>query len=365
VAGLFAEVRALPPVVYESDQWQVLQALTTLLPRAVAELWLVFKEVGQSDFVEVSLAAGRALGEVDAPTDLLLHLDSRIRHILVDEFQDTSWGQFLLLKKLTSGWQQGDGRSLFLVGDPMQSIYRFREAEVGLYLQARHHGIDQLQLEPLYLTANFRSQAGIVDWVNGVFPALFPDREDEALGGVTYAPSVAAHEAMAVQAVTCHAMASRDDRAEALRVVELVHQARRDDPQGSVAVLVRARSHLQEILRAFHQAGLRFRAQEIDPLAGRPVARDLLALTRALLHPSDRIAHLAVLRAPWCGLCLDDLHALAGETPDATLTELLRQPKRLLQLSEDGRIRLARVTNVLSQVATQRGRTSLRAMMPV
>jgi ATP-dependent exoDNAse (exonuclease V) beta subunit len=363
VAGLFAEVRALPPVVYESDQWQVLQALTTLLPRAVAELWLVFKEVGQSDFVEVSLAAGRALGEVDAPTDLLLHLDSRIRHILVDEFQDTSWGQFLLLKKLTSGWQQGDGRSLFLVGDPMQSIYRFREAEVGLYLQARHHGIDQLQLEPLYLTANFRSQAGIVDWVNGVFPALFPDREDEALGGVTYAPSVAAHEAMAVQAVTCHAMASRDDRAEALRVVELVHQARRDDPQGSVAVLVRARSHLQEILRAFHQAGLRFRAQEIDPLAGRPVARDLLALTRALLHPSDRIAHLAVLRAPWCGLCLDDLHALAGETPDATLTELLRQPKRLLQLSEDGRIRLARVTNVLSQVATQRGRTSLRALV--
>ena len=217
VATLFAEVRALPPVVYKPEQWQVLQALTTLLPRAVAELWLVFKEGGQSDFVEVALAAGRALGDVDAPTDLLLHLDSRIRHILVDEFQDTSWGQFLLLKKLTSGWQQGDGRSLFLVGDPMQSIYRFREAEVGLYLQARHHGIDQLHLEPLYLTTNFRSQAGIVDWVNGVFPGLFPDREDEALGGVTYAPSVAARECLDMRAVVCHAMANRDDRAEALQ----------------------------------------------------------------------------------------------------------------------------------------------------
>lgn len=363
IAELFAEVRALPPVVYEPDQWQVLQALTTLLPRAVAELWLVFKEGGQSDFVEVALAAGRALGEVDAPTDLLLHLDSRIRHILVDEFQDTSWGQFLLLKKLTSGWQQGDGRSLFLVGDPMQSIYRFREAEVGLYLQARHNGIDQLRLQPLYLTTNFRSQAGIVDWVNSVFPELFPDREDEALGGVTYAPSVAARESLDVEAVTCHAMAGRDDRAEALHVVALVRQAQQDDPQGSVAVLVRARSHLHEILHAFREAGLRFRAQEIDPLAGRPVARDLLALTRALLHPSDRIAHLAVLRAPWCGLSLDDLHVLCGETPDATLAELLRQPKRLLQLSEDGRTRLTRVMTVLNQVASQRGRMSLRMLV--
>ncbi len=363
IAELFAEVRTLPPVVYEPEQWQVLQALMTLLPRAVAELWLVFKEGGQSDFVEVALAAGRALGEVDAPTDLLLHLDSRIRHILVDEFQDTSWGQFLLLKKLTSGWQQGDGRSLFLVGDPMQSIYRFREAEVGLYLRARHHGIDQLRLQPLYLTTNFRSQAGIVDWVNGIFPDLFPDREDETLGGVTYAPSVAARESLHVEAVTCHAMTSRDDRAEALQVLALVRQAQQDDPQGSVAILVRARSHLREILRAFREAGLRFRAQEIDPLAGRPVARDLLALTRALLHPSDRIAHLAVLRAPWCGLSLEDLHVLCGETPDATLAELLRQPKRLLQLSEDGRIRLARVTTVLNQVASQRGRTTLRAMV--
>ncbi len=363
VAALFAEVRALPPVVYKPEQWQVLQALTTLLPRAVAELWLVFKEGGQSDFVEVALAAGRALGDVDAPTDLLLHLDSRIRHILVDEFQDTSWGQFLLLKKLTSGWQQGDGRSLFLVGDPMQSIYRFREAEVGLYLQARHHGIDQLHLEPLYLTTNFRSQAGIVDWVNGVFPGLFPDREDQALGGVTYAPSVAARECLDMRAVVCHAMANRDDRAEAWQVVELVRQARRDDPQGSVAVLVRARSHLKEILRAFHEAGLRFRAQEIDPLAGRPVARDLLALTRALLHPSDRIAHLAVLRAPWCGLSLEDLHVLCGDMPDATLTELLRQPKRLHRLSGDGLKRLTRVTAVLNQVATQRGRTSLRSLV--
>ncbi len=363
VVALFDEVRSLPPVVYETEQWQVLQALVTLLPRAVAELWLVFKERGQCDFVQVALSAGQALGDVDAPTDLLLHLDSRIRHILVDEFQDTSWGQFLLLKKLIAGWQQGDGRSLFLVGDPMQSIYRFREAEVGLYLQARHQGIDQLHLAPLYLTTNFRSQAGIVDWVNQVFPSLFPDREDEALGGVTYAPSVAARAPLENPAVTCHPIVGRDDRMEAAQVVELVRQAKLEDPQGNVAVLVRARPHLKEILAAFRVAGLRFRAQEIDSLAERPVARDLLALTRALLHPGDRIAHLAVLRAPWCGLSLVDLHVISGETPNVTMAELLRQPQRLMGLSSDGRTRLERVSAVLNQSIAQRGRVSLRVLV--
>jgi ATP-dependent exoDNAse (exonuclease V) beta subunit len=363
VVALFDEVRSLPPVVYETEQWQVLQALVTLLPRAVAELWLVFKERGQCDFVQVALSAGQALGNVDAPTDLLLHLDSRIRHILVDEFQDTSWGQFLLLKKLTAGWQVGDGRSLFLVGDPMQSIYRFREAEVGLYLQARQQGIDQLCLDPLYLTTNFRSQAGIVAWVNRVFPTLFPACEDEALGGVAYAPSVAARNALGDQAVVFHPSIGRDDRGEAAQLVELVRQAQREDPQGSVAVLVRARTHLKEILPAFRAAGLRFRAQEIDSLAERPVARDLLALTRALLHPADRVAHLAVLRAPWCGLSLEDLHVLSGETPDVTMTELLRQPQRLMGLSSDGHKRLERVSVVLNQTMARRGRVSLRVLV--
>lgn len=357
---LFKEVRSLPPVLYEEGQWRVLQALTTLLPRAVAELWLVFKHRGQCDYVQVALAASEALGGEQEPSELLLRLDSRIRHILVDEFQDTSFGQFLLLQKLTEGWLGGDGRTLFLVGDPMQSIYRFREAEVGLYLQARQQGIGSLRLETLTLSANFRSQGGIVSWINQVFPDLFPEREDAVLGGVVYAPSIAAREALAAPAVVCHPAIGRDDEAEALKVVELVRQAREEDPQGSVAVLVRARSHLTEILTAFRTAGLRFKAQDIDPLGTRPVARDLQALTRALLHPADRVATLAILRAPWCGLSLTDLHALFGAAPDLSLTELIRQPRRLLNLSESGRKNLERLLGVFRHSLSQRGRISLR-----
>src|SRR3546814_15819259 len=93
------------------------------------------------DLAEVAARAVAAFGSDDAPTELALAFDYRIQHLLVDEFQDTSGTQSELLKRLTSGWQAGDSRTLFVVGDPMQSIYRFREAEVGLYLRARRFGI--------------------------------------------------------------------------------------------------------------------------------------------------------------------------------------------------------------------------------
>ncbi len=360
---LLQAVRGLPPVVYDDAQWSILQSLVSLLPRAVAELWLVFRETGQTDFIEVAQAAGRAFGEDERPTDLQLHLDSRIRHILVDEFQDTSWGQFLLLEKLTAGWQTGDGRTLFLVGDPMQSIYRFREAEVGLFLRARRLGIGSLSLIPLELSANFRSQAGIVDWVNWSFPQLFPHRENEALGGVCYAQSSAVRESLQGEAVVIHPFVERDDAAEAGRVAELVNRARGEDPQGTVAILVRARSHLPAILRALRAAGLKYLAQEIDPLAERPVALDLLALTRALLHPGDRIAQLALLRAPWCGLSLADLHLLCGDAPGSTVQDLLRRPARLVVLSPEGRQRAGQVLSVLETVLPQRGKMPLRQLV--
>src|SRR5205085_125802 len=149
-----------------------------LLPRAAAHLKVVFAERGETDFTEVAQGAVRALGSPESPTDLLLALDTRLKHVLVDEYQDTSWSQYELLRCLTSGWEKGDGRTLFLVGDPMQSIYRFREAKLALFLRVWESGKlavapaeggvvpaeAGIPLERLTLTTNFRSQAGLVDW---------------------------------------------------------------------------------------------------------------------------------------------------------------------------------------------------------
>ncbi|HMH19882.1 MAG TPA: UvrD-helicase domain-containing protein, partial [Burkholderiales bacterium] len=129
IPGMREALRALynmPPAQYDDRQWEALEAILALLKPAVAQLKVLFGERGQADFTEFAHGALEALGSVDDPSDLLLSLDQKISHVLVDEFQDTSLSQFELLTKLTSGWQEGDGRTLFLVGDPMQSIYRFR-----------------------------------------------------------------------------------------------------------------------------------------------------------------------------------------------------------------------------------------------
>src|SRR5258705_443422 len=295
----------MPPAEYDDRQWEALEAILALLKPAVAHLKVLFGERGQADFTEFAHGALEALGSVDDPSDLLLSLDQKISHILVDEFQDTSLSQFELLTKLTSGWQEGDGRTLFLVGDPMQSIYRFREAEVSLFLNIKHTGLGSLKLEPLTLTTNFRSQQNLVAWFNESFSRVLPAAEDEAAGAVPYSPATAHHPALSGPAVSWHAFYDREE--EARRVVSLVESS-----PGKKAILVRNRAHLDEIVPALKDAGVRFRAVEIERLGEKQVVQDLYALTRALSHLGDRVAALAILRAPWCGLLLEDLLLLVS-----------------------------------------------------
>ncbi len=360
LAGRLHGLRGLPPVRYDPAQWRVLGALLEMLPMAAAQLEVVFRERGQVDFTQVSQAALRALGRSEQPTDLALRLDYRLRHLLVDEFQDTSSGQHQLLAALTAGWEPGDGRTLFVVGDPMQSIYRFREADVGLFIRCRSVGLGPVPLVPLRLTANFRSQAALVDWVNRTFGRLLPATDDMGAGAVAYAESRPLRADLDGPAVSFHPFLGRDPAAEASRVVELVCSARESSPEGTVAVLVRSRSHLTTIMPAMRRAGLPFQAMEIERLSDRQLVLDLVALTRALLHLGDRVAWLAVLRAPWCGLSLADLYALAGTDHHRTIYELMMDPLLTRGVSRDGRLRLGRVSEVLQQSLAERGRLSLR-----
>jgi ATP-dependent helicase/nuclease subunit A len=356
-----ALLRELPPHQYTNGEWETLRALIQLLLIASAHLELVFSEQGQVDFPALVQAATRALGEPEAPTDLALALDYRIRHLLVDEFQDTSFNQYELLKRLTAGWQPEDGHTLFVVGDPMQSIYRFREAEVGLFLAAREYGIGQVPLKFLRLAVNFRSQQGIVDWINHHFPDVLPEYDNIFGGAVSYAPSTSFHPPLEADAVTVYPLLERDDIAEARQVVSIVQRAKTAHPGGTTAILVRGRNHLVQIVEQLQKAKLRFQAVEIERLAHRPVVQDLLALTRALSHIGDRIAWLALLRAPYCGLTLEDLHGLAGDDSSRSMIDLLHQEQRIEQLSEDGRRRIARVLPVLDTALSEQARCSLRS----
>ena len=355
-----AEVHDLPEPRYADAEWRVLEAQLVVLRIAAAELEVVFGEQQRADYPRIAEAAIAALGSDDEPTDTALALDATLAHVLVDEFQDTSESQVRLLARLTAGWQPGDGRTLFLVGDPMQSIYRFRHAEVGLYLDVRERGIGAVRLEPLLLSVNFRSTRPIVDWVNRCFSRVLPASDDEVAGAVRYAPSAPADDAGDDGGVTVHPLFRRSRRREAERVAGIAARRLDEDASANVAILVQARSHLTDIVAELARRGIPFQATDIDPLGRRPAVLDLLALTRALAHPADRAAWLATLRAPWCGLSLADLHALCGDEADATVAELLADEARLARLAAEARTRAVRARDVLSRGPLETRRFGLR-----
>jgi len=361
----FNIIRSLPQPVYGDEAWESLESLLRILLRAAQEWQLVMGETAMADFSEIAGRAIRALGAEDAPSILALRLDYRIRHLLVDEFQDTSLSQIRLLERLTAGWSAGDGRTLFLVGDPMQSIYRFRKAEVSLFLQA-FEGLlfPNVDLQPLHLRVNFRSGQPIVDWVNRIFPIVMPDRADPMLGAVPYRSAVPRPAAGHSGRVGVHLLAERDDLQEARLVADVIRSL---PPEDSCAILVRSRSHAAEILALLdrlkeNEPRFRYQAIDFNPLGETPQTRDLVALTLALLQPADRLAWLSVLRAPFCGLGLDDLDVLACGRSDGILLDAIADHAERV-FSPDGRRRLQRIAPVLLDAADRRGREPLRRLV--
>lgn len=362
-------IRGLPIITEQEDSWQIITTLSRLLNLAVAQLWLVFQQAGEVDFVEIAHRATRALGEAEfgEPTELALKLDYQIQHLLVDEFQDTSPGQIELLKKLTAGWQADDGRTLFAVGDPMQSIYRFRKANVGLFIDAAESGIGDVHLERLQLYRNNRSTPAVVDWINTVFSPLFPAGDEIAKGAIHYRPFIATKQNLTDAGIAVHPVIKQADESllaaqqrEAEAVVRIIQAERQLNPDVKIAVLVRSKKHLAQLvskLRREHRE-IAFQAVEIEALAGRQVVQDLLSLTHALHHRADRVHWLAILRAPWCGLGLHDLYALAGRDHQRLIWSLMQDEAVLAELSEEGRSRLRHVTEILKEAFANQGRMS-------
>jgi ATP-dependent exoDNAse (exonuclease V) beta subunit len=379
LSQLLCQVRGLPQQNYSDDQWQTLLAIFRLLRRAAAELRLAFAEANQVDFIEIAQAAEAVL-QAEGSLRGMLESD-RKRHILMDEFQDTSRAQHRLIAALLREWDDGDGRTLFLVGDPLQSIYLFREAEVALFHRTRRFGLPcgdassprYHRCHPLTLTHNFRSHRALVDALNARLQPVFAGASaDDA---AAFVPATAWERPCSEASLQLHLQAAEsaiqgDDAfasgaipftpsrdAEAADIVRVLEQelpyAREAQARGEneyrIAILVRARRDLAAILPALRAAGIPFRAVDLEPLAEQPEIIDLLSLLRALLHPADRLSWLGVLRAPWCGLLLHDLQILSGSDDPLLLRRSIPEllSTRLALLSPDGQARAGRTWSAL------------------
>jgi len=396
-----AAVRDLSSARYTEEEWQIVRACFTLLRHAAAQLQVVFAEAGAVDFIEIAQIAQRVLRGPDGlPTDAALAIADKITHLLVDEFQDTSRRQHQLLSSLIAAWPDRAGRTCFVVGDPMQSIYFFRDADAELFPRVKMLGLEISRDESLLfdfvpLSSNFRTAPSLVKRLNQVFDQVFAELDGS---GVTFSPAEPARgdspgpasdpspsfnlhlefvpQNGPARSPTSQALDENEaasDEKEAARAVQIeeivdlisrqlsrIEEAKANKEKFRIAILGRARNHLAPIAEALRRTGIPFRAVDLEALADRPEVLDALALARALLNSQDRIAWLGVLRAPWCGLSLEDLHCLGGGDDPASLLRAIPEllTERLPLLSEQGRLAAVRVLEAL------RSLPRLRAAQP-
>ncbi|RUR13894.1 exodeoxyribonuclease V subunit beta [Legionella sp. km772] len=351
------QVSQLPKPEYDLEQWEVLQALFHLLPILVSHLHLLFIEHNELDFTTISQQALTALGNESNPTDLALYLDNAIHHLLIDEFQDTSISQFELITRLLQGWQPGDGKTLFIVGDPMQSIYRFRQAEVGLFFRAKTQGIGPVQLNFLQLQCNFRSTNTIVNWINQQFIHVFPKEIDIESGAVPFHPSVHVVEDTHLSAI--HAIECSNREQEANYLIARIREELAADKEQSLAILVRSRSQLSTIINLLREHQIPYQGTDIARLAHLPHLRDVWSITQALLMPANRLSWLACLRSPYCGLLLNDLHSIAQFNTSGSIYSNLVQIDKISELSDEGRLRARFFMQVMQEALSLRGQVHL------
>ncbi|MFK8022234.1 MAG: UvrD-helicase domain-containing protein [Pseudomonadales bacterium] len=359
---LLNEALLLPVAEKLLDQKPLINALLTVVRHAMAFLELEFQSRQEVDFVATGVQSLVAMQEL---SDIAMKLDHQIKHVLVDEFQDTSQVQYDLLQSLCREWATDPeaGRSLFLVGDAMQSIYAFRNARVGLFMHARKFGLANVSMQSLTLNSNFRSHPHVLEWINHCFERIFPTQDDLANGAAAYVNSVSARSA---EELNCGAEVFEYEledfgrEREAAHICEQIKRVRASEPNSTVAVLVRTRKQAESLYPFLRARGINWQATDFESLSSEPVIVDLMTVTRLILQNASIISWFAILRSPLVGLNLSDL-LLVAQPRLRSGFEAVQAAFNNPQLSTEGRERLANLLRQYKHFMRSRERGSLPA----
>ncbi|MEZ4552633.1 MAG: UvrD-helicase domain-containing protein [Dehalococcoidia bacterium] len=283
---------------------------------------------GRLEFHDLLVRARGLLGDAEVRRALR----ARFRYLLIDEFQDTDPLQTEIALLLASEsadvpahWEgaRPEAGRLFFVGDPKQSIYRFRRADIELYQAVQ----ERFGADRLHLTQNFRSVPAVIEWVNALFGRLIDEPPPE--GQAAY---VALHATRAPhpEEVTVTLLGGpRDDSLGAVREAEASEIARalvatkaegrrvldyrdRDGAEHyraaryqDVAILLPSRTALPHLLEALEAQDIPYRLESRSLVYGTQEVRELLAILGAIDDPTDEVALVASLRSP-AFACADD-----------------------------------------------------------
>lgn len=295
---------------------------------------------GLADMADLEHCAEQLLGDAACSGWIQERLDARLRHLLIDEFQDTSPLQWRTLDAWLSGYAgAGGGASgqhglaVFIVGDPKQSIYRFRRADPRVFGQAREFVVQALDGAHLACDHTRRNAPAVLQALNAVFEraqaqAEFSDfrahtTASDATGSVALLPVVPRppreRSAGAAPAWRDSLNVPRIEAEEALRMVEArcvadeiaALLAEGGHRPADVMVLCRKREPLRHVAQALRERGIAHVAPEQRELAAAPEVQDLLALLDVLASPGHDLSLARALRSPVFGASDADLAALA------------------------------------------------------
>lgn len=335
VAAELKDIDADCEILRRTVQEGALQVLAASLAEFTAEGARRRQRAGELEFHDLLVLARRVLRDAAEGPRVRAALAERYQRLLLDEFQDIDPIQIELAVLIASDDPTASGAHwweitpepgrLFFVGDPKQSIYRFRRADIGMFLKAR----DELVGESEVLTRNFRTGRPIMEWVNHTFgelilevpdsqPAYLPleaERPAPDVGppvvfvGIEHGPKTNATllreaEARDVVAAICTAMTEQwsvgekqDDGSETWRPPRW-----RD-----IAILLPARTSLPFLEAALEAAEVPYRAETSSIVYGTRAVRDLVMIARAVEDPTDALAVVAALRTPGFACGDDDL----------------------------------------------------------
>jgi DNA helicase-2/ATP-dependent DNA helicase PcrA len=277
---------------------------------------------------------------LDKRPDIRKKYQEQFKHVLIDEFQDTNYGQYQLIKLLLNNQQ-----NLTVVGDDDQSIYKFRGASVSNILQFKK---DFPTAKEIVLTTNYRSRQIILDAAYDFIQKNNPDRLEIALGGSINKRLQAAQPGAGVIEYLLSETAEAEAEAVAEKIIKL------DDGQNqwnNFAILARANDSLKPIIDALEKRGLPFQYVASRGLLAKPLVVDLIAYLRLLdnVHEADalfRYLSLPIFSLP--PLAIIEISRLASRK-QLTLFEAARDARALLpQLEPTVFVCLDKALNLLS-----------------
>lgn len=341
-------------------EWPELVDALTLLKRRSAELTVrrlneAMFEIGEAvighyeaikaerrkmDFADLELHAWRLLTSAEHAAYLHARIDARYKHILIDEFQDTNPLQWQIVRAWLDAYD-GDGQrpSVFIVGDPKQSIYRFRRAEPRVFESARDlllaQGASDLRTSitrrngrrvvevlneamrgnPLYAEQDTLSAAGGAVWRLPLVQADAPAAGGKAQAGEGEGEGFRLRDPLQVFPVEEEDVRRQREGAlvgRALREARALGKDGQALPWSQMMILVRSRTHLAGYERGLREAGVPFVSSRAGGLLETLEALDLISLLRWLTMPADDLAFAQVLKSPIAGASDDDLIALAA-----------------------------------------------------